>query len=180
MSEPSNEPIQKPINVKLSDAELIQRGDELVAAIAEWTAVDGERSATAKSYKERLDGIETKRDKIAKAISDRCEERMIACKLVPDYRGGIMNYEATEAPWAGQVVDSRPLEPNELQTTIPDAAPADQEPPAGGKGKRGKKGRGHLQSVPAPAEGSLEEAEAAAGIEPPAEENPGDAVPDEA
>jgi hypothetical protein len=70
--------------VKLTDAEVRLRGSELAATVSEINKVDEERKATAKEYKEKLDGLAEKRDTLARAVETREELRPVEVYEVPN------------------------------------------------------------------------------------------------
>jgi hypothetical protein len=63
--------------VKLTDEEVRLRGVELAAVTQEINKVDAQRKEVAKEYKDKLDGLASKRDLLADAVNNRVESRQV-------------------------------------------------------------------------------------------------------
>jgi hypothetical protein len=63
--------------VKLTDEEVRLRGVELAAVTQEINKVDEKRKEVAKEYKDKLDGLASKRDLLADAVNNRVESRQV-------------------------------------------------------------------------------------------------------
>lgn len=124
--------MKRSVLVKLTQGELIERGQDLVAKVQLHAAVDEERKAAGKKFRDRMKEIAREGKELCRVISDRTERREVEVIAEPDYRKGVMLYKL---PKTGEVVDERELAPHEFQTSIEDRV-TDPAPKAGkAKGK---------------------------------------------
>lgn len=74
--------VTRPLQCKLSDAELRERGDQIAAAELRADVLRAERKRLNASIREQTD----LRAQLAKVIDDRAETREVTCEWRPDYR----------------------------------------------------------------------------------------------
>jgi hypothetical protein len=112
--------VKRTVSVKLTEEEIMARADELVSVIAQHTALEAEAKETSKGFRKRLTALDADRDRLAKAIEQRAEEREVETTAEADYREGIVRYRDDK----GEVVGTRQLEPEERQLGLGEAAAA--------------------------------------------------------
>lgn len=74
------------ISVKLTDAELVAKGQALLSAMAEVDRLEDEKSEEAKRYKSLIDDAEEARDAIRRVMRARCEDRELDLREERCYR----------------------------------------------------------------------------------------------
>lgn len=133
MSDEQN-PAIRSVTVVLTNDELRERADQLVAAMSEQELVEGEKKAAVSVFKERIDAIEGRVHTLKLCIENRAEERKVECLMEADYRAGEMHFIHPETK---AVLGKRPLEAEEYQTEISGAsgnkAPAEPDVLAAGQ-----------------------------------------------
>lgn len=80
--------VTRRLKCRLTDDEILERGQQLANAEHAWQKTEEERKETNAEFKESLDTIDARIAALTKAIRDRVEERDVECEVRPDYRVG--------------------------------------------------------------------------------------------
>jgi len=94
--------------VKLTAAELVNRGDEMADCEVKIESLKAERSDLARQVKSH----EKRRNELGHAIEKATEERELLCSWHPDYK---QNAFLLKRPDTGEQIDTRPMTANDRQ-----------------------------------------------------------------
>lgn len=100
---------------KFNHEQLDAMKDELVNSMAEIETEEEKFSEIAKTHRDRMKKLRTAGKVLVMNIKREGQERMLACKKVPEFDLGMMLFVE---PVTGRVVTYRKLMPNERQTDI--------------------------------------------------------------
>lgn len=103
---------------RLTEAELIDRGQSLAATREQYRDVQQAAKDAAKEFRDRLATIEAELDRLAEIVRERHEPRPVRCELRPDYQRGVVDTVRLDT---GEVASSRALTEAERQGWLPGA-----------------------------------------------------------
>jgi len=112
--------------VKLTDDELLQKGEELADAHEELVEANGELKKNQDYLKNRIKGIQADISDLIRALKNKTEDREVDCEERPDYESGNMQTVRLDT---GEVVYTRPLIDSEKQMQIDDDAASETREP---------------------------------------------------
>ena len=148
--------MSKMLRIKLTDAEMRDRGQAAAAKRAEWRALDAEFDAYKKEQKGKMDALEADIDVLLTQIDNGHESRPVACRKEYVYRTNTVRVVRVDT---GEVIEERAMMPEELEEhrQVPiQAAGANEETAQGDPDenpKRGRKKRGQAsEQTASPAE----------------------------
>lgn len=147
--------MSKMLRIKLTDAEMRDRGMAAAAKRAEWRALDAEFDAYKKEQKGKMDALEADIDVLLTQIDNGHESRPVACRKEYVYRTNTVRVVRVDT---GEVIEERAMMPEEIEEhrQVPiQAAGANEETAKGDpdeKPKRGRKKKAAAEQQPSPAE----------------------------
>lgn len=114
-AEPLVEKFKQPLRCKLSDEELIQRGEELAEAQAEVNALTEALASVRAEYKAKIEHQEAKINVLSGTIRAKSEIRTTECERVFDYQEGTVSERRLDT---GETLRWRELEGEERQQKL--------------------------------------------------------------
>jgi hypothetical protein len=99
----------------LTDAEVLERSAELAEVVTDYAEIEGEKSAHAKHFKERLDGLRSRERALAREISSRSVERDVECVIRQDPIRGCVETMRLDT---GELIEDRPMTAEERQLAM--------------------------------------------------------------
>lgn len=109
--------------VRLTERELLDRGESLALERFARNHCDAQRKAAAAGFKEQLEVFEAEIDRLAGIVREKAEPRPVACRNVRDMNRGVIEVVRTDT---GEIVESRVMTEMERQTRMFD--PENDEP----------------------------------------------------
>jgi hypothetical protein len=109
----SEKTVTRRVPITLTMEELVEAGADVSHIHAQLGQVRFEAKQVDQSYKDRLGGLQDDLSKVMDKLRTKKEMRDVDCLEVPDYKNRIVTYV-----YKGEIVDSRPLSSDELQTSI--------------------------------------------------------------
>lgn len=152
-SEASMSKIVRKLKVGLNEEELVQRGDKAARLVGERREKNEQRKLTARTLKAEVDGLDQMIAELSEVVRNRAEWREVECE--ERRNDAELRFEIVRKD-TGEVVETRAYTPDDRQGKLfaiegkrgakkavnDDApAPADEEPKAEDKPKRGRKPR---------------------------------------
>lgn len=95
---------------RLTEAELLERGEALAIERDERNKLVAVAKATAADYKQRIESRDSEVDRLAMIVRDKAETRPVVCELRRDMERGVMETWRTDT---GELVATRVLESHE-------------------------------------------------------------------
>jgi hypothetical protein len=95
---------------RLTDAELLERGEALALGRGERNTRALEAKKVAADFKAAIEEMDAEVDRLAGIVRERAEPRPVICDLRADMERGVMETWRTDT---GELVNSRVLEPQE-------------------------------------------------------------------
>lgn len=116
--------------VRLTQAELLERGEALALERFARNHCDADRKATATAFKEQLEVFEAEIDRLAGIVREKAEPRPVECRSLRDQARGVVEVMRIDT---AEIVESRVMTDLERQTRIfePDEEPVQEA--AGGQ-----------------------------------------------
>ena len=102
----------KRLMVKLTEAELLAKSDELASAVDELASLEGEKKNTNKYLGDEIKEVKLNIGNLAFEIRDKAEVRDVSCTEVPDYKLGTMAIVRNDT---GETVEHRVMSEEERQ-----------------------------------------------------------------
>lgn len=133
------------LQVKLTEAELLERGDELATCELQIEALKGARSSVNADINEQI----KLRTKLAHTIDRGTEERSVQCTWVEDFPKNVYRLKRNDT---GEEVDTRPMTADDRTGSLfaqesSDAADLGTPPPRAPRKRAPKKGKPELTAV---------------------------------
>lgn len=110
-----SEPFDQTLPVKLTPAELQQRGQQLGHSLAELTRLEGQLAEAKTANKAAREPVIYERDKLADQLRSGIEYRPVRCARIYDYRTGTAKLVRLDT---SAVVEERPLTERERQQAL--------------------------------------------------------------
>lgn len=122
------ETIQRWLPVKLTGSELLDKGREVSELVRERTLIDAERSASARTYQNKIKQLDGQIAKVSETISNQTEERPVTCIAEWSQEKDLFLVRRCDT---GEIIESRPLQRHEKQHEIqfPDEEEAREQAP---------------------------------------------------
>jgi hypothetical protein len=121
----------KRLPVQLTEEDLRDRGDALAASVQQTAALTEEKKAQDAEINGKIKLSKEITRKLAGILASKTEEREVECDVTKDYKG---NTVTTSRSDTGEVVDTRPMTPDERQEEL--YQPKADRVPVKGKGKK--------------------------------------------
>jgi hypothetical protein len=105
----------KKLPVPLTDDEVRHRGEELASKLAALDEIDAALKVAKQEAKAKKEPIAKRVTELKQQIRGRKEARLVECELVRDFDARCAETMRLDT---GEVVDTRPLTPEEMQTQL--------------------------------------------------------------
>jgi hypothetical protein len=114
-----------PVEVELTDKEVIASADEYAAADAEETEAELRFESLKKKHKTDLEGIQIRKNELLIKIRTKKETRQMMCYNEPDFFEGIMEVRRKDN---GALVTTRKMTADEYREKLPFEKDGEQAP----------------------------------------------------
>jgi hypothetical protein len=105
----------KTLPVRLTQAELLERGEALALQRRESNWLDDERRRVASEFKEKIDDSDAESDRLAEIVREKAEPRPVECRNVRDVQRGVVEVMRIDT---AEIVESRVMTELERQTRM--------------------------------------------------------------
>ena len=102
--------------VKLTDAEIQAKGQELVDAIAEERTLKAKKKLSADNYKAQIELSHQEQDRLATLISTKSEQRDVECVECYEFQTNTVSTTRTDT---GEIISTRAMTRAERQPMLP-------------------------------------------------------------
>lgn len=106
---------------RLTDAELLDRADQLSVVVQETSAEEARQTDLKTQMKARLTELDSKKTRLAITIGRKEEYRDVEVELMADIQAGTVTVYRMDT---SEAIETRPMSEQEKQATLPLEAPA--------------------------------------------------------
>lgn len=124
MNTPKPKPTKRTLECNLTDAELKEKCDAMIKDMGTRDALDIDRKAVSKEFREKIAAIDSRVHATAKQITERKEHREVLCEDTPDFERKLM---VTVRKDTGAVQETRALRKDEMQLKMKGADDDDDD-----------------------------------------------------
>lgn len=108
--------LTKKLPVQLSNDEIRLKGQDLSRKLQELEDVDEARKEAMRDYKDRIDALKGESRRLAHIVTEGKEPREVPCETVRNDDNGTIELVRLDTV---EVIDSRPMTPEERQRPLP-------------------------------------------------------------